>query len=197
MSSTRRVKGTFVYLGRSYDGDSLSHSYLPLEAYLKAAEKEDIPIQMKTSKETWTFRKPLGVLYSGSTKPRWDSSDLVGGIYEIEWIEKDDGGVNARACKWTGDTVRGSDDDHGLGEDDLRCMAEDLPDGEKVYAPSITLELLDRDAVHALGMFRDMKRLKKHDGILNLLAPIRSAMGMMSTRGKNEIRLKILNYLDF
>ena len=193
----KKWKRNFVYLGRSYDGNSLSHAYLPLEAYLKAAEKEDAPIRMKTSEETWTFGKPLGVLYSGSTKPRWDSSDLVGGIYEIKGGERDDGGASARACKWTGDTVRGSDDDHKLGEDDLRCLAEDLPDGEKVYAPSITLKILDRDAVHAFELFRDMKKLKKHDDILNLLAPIRSAMAIMSKRGKNEMILKVLNYLKY
>jgi|TARA_R100001163_G_C4958318_1_gene123198 hypothetical protein len=193
----KKWKRNFVYLGRSYDGNSLSHAYLPLEAYLKAVEKEDAPIRMKTSKETWSFRKPVGVLLSGGKKPRWDSSDLVGGIYEIKGVERDDGGVSARACRWTGDTVRGSDDDHKLGEGDLRCLAEDLPDGEKVYAPSITLKILDRDAVHAFELFRDMKKLKKHDDILNLLAPIRSAMAIMSTRGKNEMILKVLNYLNY
>ena len=184
----------YVYLGREYANGKLTHLYKPLQAYVNCTTKERSAGEMKCQQDVWHFKVPIYESYRLDKKPIATAKDVVGAIYEMQIDEQ----FNVTACEFTGETVSQHDDSHDMSISDMLDFVDNLKDGERVYCPVISLRLLDFDAGVAYKRNKLLQNLKKskHDDMLKLLDPIRESMRFMNTRAKNEIKLKILNYLS-
>tara|TARA_R100001440_G_scaffold8132_1_gene15695 strand:- start:1342 stop:1923 length:582 start_codon:yes stop_codon:yes gene_type:complete len=188
------TKQKYVYLGREYASGKLTHLYKPLQAYVNATTKERSAGEMKCQQDVLHFKVPIYESYRLNKKPSATALDVVGAIYEMQIDEE----FSVQGCEFTGETVTKHDDISDMSISDLLDFVNNLKDGDRVYCPVISLRLLDFDAGVAYKRNKHLQSLKrsKNDDMLKLLDPIRESMRFMSTRAKNEIKLKILNYLS-
>jgi hypothetical protein len=196
--SKKKKEITVVYLGRTWEfGEKgFSHCYLPLETveeFIEWAHEpknkahldeqyRDYAKELFHKKGKLRFDYALGVAQSSRKKPRWDASDIVGGIYTMQ-VSEDDKYSNT---KWTGETVGLYDEDQK--SDWLHPRMDPL---------QISLDLRDRQALHENKLYRKRKSMKrsKEDEVLAALLPLRNALAQNPSQ-RNKWKLKILNYLD-
>ena len=191
-----------VYLGRTWEfGEKgFSHHYLPLETVEEFIEWASDPkhkqefddgyrryaAELFRKKGLMVFARALAEAYARNGKVRWDTSDIICGIYTVQQNEDE----TYSAMKWTGECVQcGEQEGEDWATDFVKVGIDPL---------RLSLKVHDGEQKNKNHLHRQAKKIKssEDDAVLAALLPLRNEFLNMGSVQRNRWKLKILNYLD-